>query len=324
MTLPDVTFATVTSGDVRLRAALVGEGPLVVLVHGWPELWTSWRHQMAPLAAAGFRVAALDVRGYGGSDKPEETLAYRMRSLVDDVLAVLDHLDEERAVVVGHDWGAPIVHTTAVLHPGRVRGVAGLSVPFAPRGDEPPMARWLRLYPMSFFYQTYFLDEGKAEAELEEDVLAALRKIYFLFSGDATPQVLVPYSRKKAFHRMLAGLPDPDPLPAWLDEDHLQATARAFETGGFRGPLSRYRCQDHDWEDLLELDGARVTVPSTFIAGDRDPVRWMIPGEDAYADPGAFCDDFRGTTLIAGEGHFIQQEAPVAVTEALLAFLRGL
>ncbi len=285
MSLPHVTFETVAAGDVSLRVATCGEGPLVVLVHGWPELWTCWRHQIGPLADAGYRVAALEQRGYGGSDKPHDTAAYRMRLLTDDVLAVLDHFGEQQAVLVGHDWGAPIVHTTAVLHPGRVRAVAGLSVPFAPRGDVAPMTMWNRLYPMSFFYQSYFQDEGDAEAELEADVKEALKTIYVLFSADAPHAMLVAFGRKKAIHRMLDGLPPVEQLPDWLDDVHLTQTAAAFEAGGFRGPLSRYRCQDRDWEELTELEGAK---------------------------------------LIAGEGHFIMQEAPEAVTEALLMFLRGL
>jgi pimeloyl-ACP methyl ester carboxylesterase len=323
MSAPDVTFETVTSGDVKLRVAVRGEGPLVVLVHGWPELWTAWRHQIGPLADAGYRVAALDMRGYGGSDKPHETRAYTMRLLAGDVRAVLDHFGEKQAVLVGHDWGAPIVHTAAVLFPERVRAVVGLSVPFTPRGDVPPMTMWNRLYSMSFFYQAYFQDEGEAEAELEADVKDALKKIYVLFSADVSREMLNVFGRKKAIDKMLSGLPEP-PLPPWLDEAHLDATAAAFEAGGFRGPLSRYRCQNHDWKALPELDGARLTVPAAFIAGSHDPIRWLVPGEDAYADPGAHADDFRGATIIEGEGHFIMQEAPEAVTEALLAFLKAL
>ncbi len=320
---PEFELARVETPDVALRVAVEGEGPLVILVHGWPELWYSWRHQIRPLAAAGHRVVAPDVRGYGGSDKPHAVEAYDMRALTGDVVGLIDAFGAEDAVLIGHDWGAPICWHAALLHPDRVRAVAGLSVPYLPRRGVSPIDLYRKLYAGRFFYQLYFQDEGVAEAELEADVRGALRKIYFSVSGDAEAGSALE-SGGSARDGFLDGMVDPPRLPAWLSEDDLDYFTEAFEAGGFRGPLNRYRCQQRDWEELSELEGARITQPSFFAAGSKDPVRRFVPGMDLYADPGAACDDFRGSVIVEGKGHWIQQEAPGEVTRALLGFLEGL
>jgi pimeloyl-ACP methyl ester carboxylesterase len=316
---PDDATERIEANGVELRVAVEGEGPLVILVHGWPELWYSWRHQMGPLAAAGYRVVAPDVRGYGESDKPHAVESYDMRSLTGDVVGLIDAFGEDDAVLIGHDWGAPICWHTALLHPERVRAVAGLSVPFLPRRPVSPIDLYRQLYAGRFFYQLYFQEEGRAEAELEADVRTSLRKIYYAVSGDSDGGL--GGADKPASAGILDGMVDPEVFPAWLSDDDLDYYTEAFERGGFRGPLNRYRCQQRDWEDLAELTGARVGQPSFFVAGSRDPVRDFVPGMDLYAEPGAYCDDFRGKLIIEGKGHWIQQEAPSAVTEALLGFL---
>lgn len=318
----NVTTQRVETNGIDLRVAVEGEGPLVILVHGWPELWYSWRHQIGPIAAAGYRVVAPDVRGYGGSDKPHAVEAYDMRTMTADVVGLIDAFGEQEAVLVGHDWGAPICWHTALLHPERVRAVAGLSVPYMPRGPVSPIQLYETLYAGRFFYQLYFQEEGPAEAELEADVRTAMRKIYFSASGDASGDPI--HRNKPRSAGFLDGMVDPDPLPAWLSEEDLTYYADAFERGGFRGPLNRYRCQQRDWEDLSELAGATVSQPSFFVGGGRDPVRAFVPGMDLFADAGASCDDFRGHVIIEGEGHWIQQEAPAEVTGALLDFLAAI
>jgi len=179
------------------------------------------------------------------------------------------------------------------------------------------------LYAGRFFYQLYFQQEGVAEAELEADVRTALRKIYFAASGDSTPagHALAHAGDKAPTSGLLDGLVDPDPFPAWMSDADLAYFTAAFEQSGFRGPLNRYRCQQRDWEQLTELADARVRQPSFFLAGSKDLVRHLVPGTDLYADPGASCDDFRGQLILEGKGHWIQQEAPAQVTEALLGFL---
>lgn len=313
-----------TTNGITVRAAVEGEGPLVVLVHGFPELWYSWRHQIRALADAGFRVVAPDVRGYGGSDKPASVEAYDMVQLTADVIGLIDALGEQQAVLVGHDWGAPIVWNTAFLHPQRVSAVAGLSVPPGRRGEVPNIERWREVYAGRFFYQLYFQQEGVAEAEFEADVRGALRKVFYFASGDAPAADLERAAAKGPEAKFLEGMTDPEILPEWLTEADLDYFAGNFSAGGFRGPLNRYRAQQRDWEILPELSGLTIGQPSCFIAGSRDLVRSFVPGVDPYANPGALCTDFRGATIIEGEGHWVQQEAPEAVNRALIEFLGAL
>jgi pimeloyl-ACP methyl ester carboxylesterase len=321
---PAFAFQQFETNGISVRAAVEGSGPLVIMVHGFPELWYSWRHQIQPIVEAGFTVVVPDVRGYGGSEKPHPIDAYDMVSLTNDVVGLIDALGEETAILVGHDWGAPICWNTAALHPDRIAAVAGLSVPFFPRGDAPSIDQWNALYGNGFFYQLYFQEEGVAEAAFEANVRTALRQLYFAVSGDGADAPLHSLSSAQPVDDMLGVMVDPDPFPAWMTEEDLDYYTAAFEQGGFRSPLNRYRAQRLDWERLPQLSQLQVHQPSCFIAGTLDPVRTFIPGFDMYAAPGANCTDFRGSTLIEGKGHWIQQEAPAEVNRALLSFLATL
>jgi pimeloyl-ACP methyl ester carboxylesterase len=312
-------FVAVHNGSVALNVAVKGEGRLILCVHGFPELWYSWRHQIDRFSARGYKVAALDVRGYGGSSKPAQISAYSLTNLAADVAAVIDRLGNGAAILFGHDWGAPIVWNTALLYPEKVTAVAGLSVPYVPRGEVSFIKLARSVYAGRFFYQLYFQDEGVAEAELESDVPTALRKLYFAASGDAPLNALL--TDKLAGARLLDGMTDPSPFPAWMSEAELTMYADAFRAGGFRGPLNRYRAQEIDFVDLADYAGKPVTQPSCFIAGERDPVRRFIPGIDLYQIAGAACSDFRGSTIVPRVGHWVQQEAPDATNAALDAFL---
>jgi pimeloyl-ACP methyl ester carboxylesterase len=303
-------------------AAVEGRGPLVILVHGWPELWYSWRHQIKPIAEAGYRVVAPDVRGYGGSDKPHPVEAYDMATLMADVVGLVDALGEDKAILIGHDWGAPICWNTAALRPDRVAAVAGLSVPYRRRGNVSTIDIWRQLYKDKFFYQLYFQEEGVAEQELEADVRVALRKIYYSISGDAPS--LDSWLARPPTSTLLEGFIDPDPFPSWLTAEDLDYFVAHFEAGGFRGPINRYRNQERDFIHLPEMGAQPVHQPSCFIAGSKDVVRPFVPGMDLYADPGDNCTDLRVVSVIEGAGHWVQQEAPEEVNEALLRFLNGL
>jgi pimeloyl-ACP methyl ester carboxylesterase len=315
-------FVTVNNGPIELNVAVKGEGPLILCVHGWPELWYSWRHQLERFSGQGYKVAALDVRGYGASSRPHEIAAYSMKNLAADVAAVIDALGGGKAILFGHDWGAPIVWNTALLHPDKVAAVAGLSVPYLPRGEVSFLGLAKKIYAGRFFYQLYFQDEGVAEAEFEADVPRSLRTIYYSASGDVPRDGLT--AQKPPDARMLDGLVDPQPFPAWLSADDLDVYADAFRASGFRGPLNRYRAQEIDFAELADYAGKPVTQPACFIAGERDPVRHFIPGVDLYANPGAACSDFRGAVIIPKVGHWVQQEAPEATNAALEGFLRQL
>ncbi len=312
-------FVTVHNGPIALNVAVKGEGKLIVCVHGFPELWYSWRHQIDRFSARGYRVAALDVRGYGGSSKPSEISAYSMRNLTADVAAVIDRLGNGAAVLFGHDWGAPIVWNTALIYPEKVTAVAGLSVPYVPRSERSFIKVARSIYAGRFFYQLYFQQEGVAEAEFESDIPTALRKLYFAASGDGPLDALL--AMKPADAKLLDGMADPRPFPAWMSEAELKVYADAFQAGGFRGPLNRYRAQEIDFVDLADYAGKPVTRPSFFIAGERDPVRHFIPGLDLYQTAGAACSDFRGSVIVPRVGHWVQQEAPDATDTALEGFL---
>lgn len=313
----------VDNGDIRLRVEVTGEGPTVVCVSGWPELPSSWRHQVDHLAGRGHRVAALEVRGYGASSAPPEVERYTLRQLAGDVAAVAGALGDEPVVLVGHDWGAPIVWSTAIRHPDRVRAVAGLSVP-----HTPPMGVGLpemldSLYGDRFFYITHFLEPGVAEAEFGADLRGALKRCFFALSGDAPTNAWLPDAPRGV--PFLPLLPDPPEGPlSFLPDDELDAIVAAFERSGMTGSFNRYRAALLDPADEADLIGATVAQPACFIGGERDAVRAMVPGVDLYADPGAACDDFRGSTIVPGVGHWVQQEAPTETNAALDAFLATL
>lgn len=297
-----------------------GEGPLCVLVHGWPELALSWRHQIAALVDAGYRVAAPDVRGYGGSDAPAEVDAYRMTELAADVAGLIEALGEKDAILIGHDWGAPIVWHTALLHPQQVRAVVGMSVPHLGRGGPvPPTEMFGAMYPDRFFYILYFQEPGVAEAEFEADVEDALAKIFFSNSGDATQEVR--QAMRERVHGYLEGLPRPDPFPAWLTSEDLAAYTAAFTKSGFAGGINRYRNMDRDWHELEHLAEAKIEQPALFLAGEHDSVLRYAPGMNLMDLMDPFYADLRGRVIVPRAGHWVQQEQPQFVNERLLSFL---
>src|SRR5262245_43907639 len=222
----------IDAGAVRLRVAVQGKGPLIVLIHGFPESWYSWRHQIAALADAGYRVAAPDVRGYGGSDKPHAVEAYSIKDVCADIDGLITALGEDQAVVIGHDWGAAIAWGTAQFHRERVAAVAGLSVPHLGRGPMPSIKLFQQVYKDRFFYQLYFQDVGVAEAELEANIRTAFRKIYYTSSGDghrANARIENPVGPG-----WLDRMTDPKELPAWLTEADLDYYVSQFRESGFR------------------------------------------------------------------------------------------
>ena len=312
---------TVRSGDIALHVRVEGDGPLIVCVHGWPELGHSWRHQLAYFAARGFKVAALDVRGYGRSDKPWAIEAYTMRTIAADVAAVIDALGGH-AILFGHDWGAPIVYATTLLYPDKVRAVAGLSVPFMPQTDTSFLELMRHVHRGRFFYQLYFQDEGRAEVEFGREPARALAKLYVGASGGGDHATIAVPQPPEA--EMLAHWPLPETLPDWFGAADLAVYVEAFASGGWRGPLNRYRAQAQDYAERGELVGKRIAQPACFIGGARDAVRYFVPGTDLYANAGGGFDDFRGATIVPKVGHWVQQEAPDAANAALDAFVRGL
>ena len=315
-------FVTLQNGQIDLNVAVEGRGPLILCVHGFPELWYSWRHQIAHFSTRGYKVAALDVRGYGRSSKPHEIAAYSIRELASDVAAAIDQLGGGTAILFGHDWGAPVVWNSALLYPDKVTAVAGLSVPYIPKGPVAFIEMAKAMYKDRFFYQLYFQKEGVAEAEFETNIPAGLRKAYFALSGAAPLNKWL--EQKPADAKLLDGMIDPQPFPDWMSEQDFQFYVEAFRAGGFRGPLNRYRAQNIDFQEMADFAGKPVTQPSYFVAGERDAVRFLVPGMDLYANPGIACTNFRGSVILPGIGHWVQQEAPAETNAALEGFLKGL
>lgn len=321
--MPGVELREVRRADgVRLVVAVQGSGPLVLMVPGFPESWFSWRHQMPEIAAAGFTAAALEPRGYGDSDRPEAIEAYTIVEMAADIAAVIDALDPSGAVLIGHDWGAALVQGATLLHPEKVRALVTVSVPVMPQLPAPLSVLGAEYYPDKLFYMTYFFPPGRAEAELDADPRRFLRLFYYWMSGDrpGDEDVLI---RPAGSTTLLGDLTDPDPFPGWLAPDELDYYVTSFERSGFTGALNRYRATDLDFEQLAPLAAHRIAQPTMFIAGSRDPSRYMFPGHDLYADPLARCDDPRGVHIIEGPGHWIQQEAVEEFNRLLLPFLEA-
>lgn len=305
-----INHRTVALDGIDLHIAEQGEGPLVVLLHGWPETSHSWRHQFGPLAEAGYHVVAPDQRGYGGTDSPAGTDQYTLLHLVGDVVGLIGALGERQAIVVGHDWGAPVAWHTALLRPDLVRGVAGISVPPTPRGTTPPLSRLREVFGEGF-YQIYFQQPGVAEAEFGADLRTTFRK---LLGGTAAAPVV------RAGEGFLDRFTDPDPLPAWLTEDDVTAAVEAFTRSGFTGGLNWYRNIDRNWELLAPWQGLPITPPSFYLCGDGDITR-------AFTDTdriGEVTTDLRDVVDIPGAGHWVQMERPGEVNEALLGFFKQL
>ena len=306
---------------IRIHAVAQGQGPLVLLCHGWPELWYSYRHQLPALAEAGFRAVAPDMRGYGETDAPHDVGAYSIFHLVGDMVGLVTALGESSAVVVGHDWGAPVAWACAQLRPDLFRAVAALSVPHRGRSPGEPL-QMLRQSGYGDYYFLYFQEPGVAESELERDVRTSMRKILVGLSGDAPPGS-ESLGRIPAGRGFLDGHSDPKQLPHWLTEHDLDTFVSAHERTGFRGGLSWYRNMSRNWELSAPWQGAKIVQPALFIAGSLDPVNFGRRGVQAMANMEVAVPHLR-KLIIDGAGHWIQQERPHEVNRALIEFLSSL
>jgi pimeloyl-ACP methyl ester carboxylesterase len=329
--MSEPTQRIIETNGIRLNIAEQGKGPLVLLCHGFPESWYSWRHQLGALAAAGFHVVAPDMRGYGKSDAPEAIDQYTIFHLVGDMVGLLDALQAPTAVIIGHDWGANVAWQAALMRPDRFRAVVGLSVPFRPRAKARPTSLMPRTENAQF-YQLYFQEPGPAEAELGRDPRATIRNMLFGASGDGVAAAraaagsgggaglgMVPKGGG-----FLQGPGAPATLPAWITESDIDCYGAEFKRSGFRGALNYYRNIDRNWEIQGSLAGAPVTIPALYVAGDRDLVV-SFPGMDQLlANLKHFVPALRNIQMLPGCGHWTQQERPNEVNAAMIDFLRSL
>ena len=322
--MPDGRHRLVDVAGGRIHLVEQGSGSLVLMIHGFPESWYSWRHQLPALAAAGFRAVAIDVRGYGRSSSPVEIEAYRMLAHVADNVGVVRALGERSATIVGHDWGSPIAVNSALLRPDIFTAVALLSVPYTPRGSTRPTAAFARVGGSGEFYLSYFQTPGRAEAEIEPDVRAWLAGIYKALSGETIRAAggVGDLLTIRAGGRLSDRFPPTEPRPSWLTEADLDYYADEIERTGLSGALNRYRNIYRDWEDLAAWDGKPIHQPSLFIGGELDAsTTWAARAINNHPQtlPG-----ISSSHIIEGGGHWIQQEHPDRVNRLVIDWLRSL
>jgi pimeloyl-ACP methyl ester carboxylesterase len=314
-----IDHRVIDANGLKVHIAEQGHGPLILLCHGFPESWYSWRNQIPTIAAAGYHVVAPDMRGYGGTEAPPERDSYTIMELVGDVVAIVAALGETQATIVGHDWGATIAWHAALLRPDVFPAVAAMSVPYRQRGSAPPL-RLLRQAGLNTYYWIYYQDVGVADAEYDRDPKVTLRRTFYTFSGDAphsevNRRILEP--GKGALDNTL----DPARLPHWLTESDLDYMAEELRKKGFRNPLNYYRNIDRNWELLAPWAGAVIRQPALFLAGKEDHVIRGPTGEKQLKELPITVPGLKRTVLLDNVGHYIQQERPEEVNTSLLEFL---
>lgn len=309
---------------IKMHIAEQGEGPLVVLAHGFPELWYSWRHVLPALAAAGYHAVAPDMRGYGQTDAPPNIQDYTQLQFAGDLVGLVHALGYEQAVIGGHDWGAPAAYNAANLRPDIFRGVILLSVPYGVRGEggvKPTEGMLSRVPPGQQFYQTYFQTPGVAEKEFEADPKRTLRMLLYSLSGSIPREHRWRYTfgvNEKA----LDGCTDPKQLPPWLRQEDLDYYAKEYARTGFRGGLNWYRGQDITWHETGFLIGRKLLQPTLYIAGTDDAV--VEFGRQGVENLEKSVPNLWKKVLLPGVGHWTEQEAPAEVNQLIVEFLHSL
>ena len=311
-------FHTVAVNGIEMNVAEYGHGPLVLMCHGWPEIWYSWRHQIVALAAVGYRVVAPDMRGFGRTTAPADVAAYTILHTVGDMVALVAALGEKRAVIVGHDWGAPVAWHAALMRPDVFPAVVAMSVPHRRRGAMAPL-EMLRRAGKSDYYYLYFQEQA-AEDEFARDPAFTLRCLFHIGFGETprTEKMSLYVDRAKGF----LGPPRDVPLPPWLTESDIAVFADEYRRSGFRGGLNWYRNIDRNWELTSPWQGATIDQPALFIAGSNDAVITGSLGKRALDEMDSVVTNLKGKILIDRAGHWIQQERPDEVNAALITFLR--
>lgn len=320
--MTEMTHRFVETNGIRMHIAEAGQGPLVVLLHGFPECWYTWRHQFTVLVEAGYHVVAPDQRGYGQTGSSREAVEkYTRLHLAGDIIGLLDELGEQRTVVVGHDWGAVVAWDLAMMRPDRVRGVVALNFPYLPRGKT---YFTITSVPGGTFYSHYFQQQGQAEVEMEQDVRLFLRKMYYTVSGEAPEQVSTAFSVVPTGTRFVDCLSNTEVLPGWLTEQDLDYCAQQFEQTGFRGALSWYRAMQLNWELMGAWTNAPILTPALYIMGERDVVISFPGYSQVVANMRPAVPQLKEMILLPGCGHWTQQERPEEMNSALINFLKSL
>lgn len=317
--LNDIQLRMIESRGLPMRIAELGEGPLVLMVHGWPESWYSWRHQILALADAGYRVVAPDMPGYGMTGKLPSTEDYTITELANYVVGIIDAVGESRAVLVGHDWGAAVAWSTVQLHPERFAALINMSVPFWGHPPVPPMQIFRKRFGDRFFYQLYFQEPGVAEAEFDQNPRAILSRL--LCSPDSFRHKPSVEDKHKDAGGWIPRLGEPESLPDWLSQESLDYYVEEFSRAGFAGGINYYRNIDRNWELMAPYAEDTIDIPTLFIAGDKDMVIGKASREALLESMSKRLTDLRDVVFLPGIGHWVQQEAADKTNAAMLAFL---
>lgn len=319
--IPGALFRYIETNHINMRIAEMGDtGPLVILVHGWPESWYSWRHQISTIAEAGYRVVVPEMRGYGKTDAPQQIETYDIVNLAADIIGLLDALGERQAHLIGHDWGAIVAANTVLLHPDRFASLVLMSVPYSGRPDQSPLTTMKTKFKDNFFYILYHNElTGAAETEYDADPYGILSRLYLSPDSPREPKTITDQHREAG--GWIPRLGAAKGLPTWLDQQELDYYVAQFKDSGFRGGINYYRNLDRNWKITEHLNDVKIEIPTLFIAGEKDVV---IGGADEASLTTMMIEPIPGlrkVIVVPKMGHWIQQEAPEETNAAVLEFL---
>ncbi|XP_038905064.1 epoxide hydrolase A-like [Benincasa hispida] len=309
-----IQHSTIPTNGINIHVASIGSGPAVLFLHGFPELWYSWRHQLLFLASKGFRAIAPDLRGFGDSDVLPSPSSYTPHHIVGDLIGLLDHLGIDQVFLVGHDWGAMMAWYFCLFRPDRVKALVNLSVHYTPRNPSISPLAGVRLLLGDNFYFCKFQEPGVAEADFGSVDTATMMK-KFLTMRDPSPPI-IPNGFKT--------LATPETLPPWLTEEDIDYFASKFGKTGFTGGFNYYRATDLSWELTGPWTGAQIKVPTKFIVGDLDMV-YHLPGAKEYIHGGGFKKKvplLEEVVVIEGAAHFINQEKAYDISSLIYDFIK--
>ena len=309
-------FKLIKNNEINLNVYCDVIGPLVIMAHGWPESWYSWRHQIKYLVANGFSVAVLDMRGYGDSSKPHLITDYDVKKLTSDIITTADYLKAESFYLIGHDWGAPVVWNTCLDFESRIIKACGMSVPYMV-SQSSPIETMKFLFKDYFFYMLYFQNEGIVEKELENDMKSSLMNIYGSLQSDGSSSETFqpkPLTKDMTFLKSIGSF---DKIPKWLSEEDFNYYLSRFQNGGMRGPINWYRNIDRNWLITKDTHQLKINVPTCFLSGEDDPVSvWAPIDKNNYSK-------LEISKIIKGAGHWLQQEKPDEVNKIILDFFKS-